>query len=141
MKTHKGENKMISKKLKPLYTAGAIFILLLSTGCSSNEPSAKTHEKAEQSEPYRVETKDVKATITDIEKEHRFALTHRYRVTTKIRCDEYNFDDTFVEEGSGILGAPISWDFEVGDTVEAKIELTIDNKTDSIVSHEIVRFL
>lgn len=131
---------MISKKLKPLYAAGVVFILLLSTGCSSNEPSAKTHEKAEQSEPYRTETKDVKATITDIEKEHRFALTHWYRVTTKIHCDKYNFDDTFIEEGLGILGAPTSWDFEVGDTVEAEIELTIDNKTDNITSHRIIRF-
>ena len=131
---------MINKKLKPLYAAGVVFILLLSTGCSSNEPQTKPQEKAEQVEPCRTETKDVKVDVTDIEKEHRFALTHRYRVTTKIHCNEYNFNDTFVEEGSGILGAPISWDFEVGDTVEAEIELTIDNKTDSIVSHEVVSF-
>ena len=131
---------MISKKLKPLYAASVVFILLLSTGCSSNEPSVKTREKTEQSESYRIETKDAKTTITDIEKEHRFALTHRYRVTTKIHCDKYNFDDTFVEEGSGILGAPISWDFEAGDTVDTRIELTIDSKTGNIISHEIIGF-
>jgi len=131
---------MISKKLKPLYAASVVFILLLSTGCSSNEPSAKTREKTEQSESYRIEIKDAKTTITDIEKEHRFALTHRYRVTTKIHCDKYNFDDTFVEEGSGILGAPISWDFEAGDTVDTRIELTIDSKTGNIISHEIIGF-
>ena len=45
---------MISKKLKPLYAASVVFILLLSTGCSSNEPSAKTREKTEQSESYRM---------------------------------------------------------------------------------------
>ena len=131
---------MINKKLKPLYTAGVVFILLLSTGCSSNEPSTKPQEKAEQVEPFRTETKDVKVDVTDIEKGHRFALTHRYRVTTKIHCDKYNFDDTFVEEGSGILGAPISWDFEAGDTVDTRIELTIDSKTGNIISHEIIGF-
>lgn len=95
-----------------MFAAGAVFIVL-STGRSSNESSTRSQEKAEQVEPCRTETKDVKVDVTDIEKEHRFALTHRYRVTTKIYCNEYNFNDTFVEEGSGILGAPISWDLRL----------------------------
>lgn len=46
---------MINKKLKPLYVASATFIMLLSTGCSSNVSSAKPHKKAEQLEPYNEE--------------------------------------------------------------------------------------
>lgn len=129
---------MANKKIRPLCAAGAVFVMLLSTGYSStNEPSTKSQKKSEQVEHYKVETKDVNVTVTNIEKKHWFALTHWYSVKTQVHCDEYNIDDTFEEKGSGILNAPISWDFEVGDVVEAEIELVVDNKTGNIVSHEI----
>lgn len=104
-------------------------LLILLSGCGNYQ-----YQYVEQPHLY---WKDIEVTITNIDKRHWFATTHRYMVSLTVQSEEYGLTKTFQFEGSGAFGCPPQWNYNVGDIVKAKLYSWVLDSTGEVIRRKI----
>lgn len=113
------------------FLAGILILLLLLPGCANTSSDCKPPEQ-----PY-LYWKDIDVVVTDVEKRHWFATTHRYEVVITVHSNEYGLDATFTDTGSGAFGCPDTWKYEVGAVTKAKLCSWVMNSTGEVIRRKI----
>ena len=129
------KNESVKGKMKKYILIITLVMIMCLTGCNSSTRS-ETYQIPEQPHLY---WKDVNVVITEIDKRHWFAGTHWYVVELTVKNEEYNLEETFEIEGSGVFGCPGAWNYEEGDVVEAELYSWVMDSTGEVVNRKINR--
>ena len=117
-----------------------ISILLLVFGgmcCCAIEldkESTKPYVRPEQPHLY---WKDIDVVITDIEKRRSLGKYKHYTVMIEVKSDEYGITGNCRYTGAGMFGVPHQWNYEVGQTVKAKLNSWVMDSSGEVVRREI----
>lgn len=111
-----------------------IFAIILLSGCKPHDPAIYQH--IEQPHLY---WKDIDVVVTNTDKRHWFATTHRYMVSLTVQSEEYGLTRTFQFDGLGLLGCPAQWEYEIGDTVKAELYSWVLDSTGEVIRREIAK--
>ena len=81
--------------------------------------------------------KDIDVVVTDISKRHWFCGTHWYQVDITVKSEEYDLEQTFTYEGSGIFGCPSQLEYDIGDVVKAELYSWVMDSTGEVTKRTI----
>ena len=121
--------------MKKYFLMLLIALIVSASGCSS-ETSSDTTEYVRPEQPH-LYWKDIDVIITDIEKRRSIGKYRHYTVTIEVESDEYGITGNCRYTGAGMFGVPHQWNYEVGQTVKAKLNSWVMDSTGEVIRREI----